>query len=78
MSSQFKLPRKDVARAFDRVRSMLALRIAPEAIERVLVEEFNIPALVDCTGEAHSNSYIDNCGLCAPRWGIMGAELKIT
>lgn len=26
---------------------------------------------VPCTGEAHSNAYIDNCGACAPRWGIV-------
>ena len=25
--------------------------------------------LVDCPGEAHSNAFIDHCGLCAPRWG---------
>jgi hypothetical protein len=22
-----------------------------------------------CTGEAHSNAYIDNCMSCAPHWG---------
>lgn len=25
--------------------------------------------LVDCPGEAHSNAFIDNCSICAPRWG---------
>ncbi len=25
--------------------------------------------LIPCPGEAHSNPYIDNCMLCAPRWG---------
>ena len=25
--------------------------------------------LVPCDGAAHSNAHIDNCGLCAPRWG---------
>ena len=25
--------------------------------------------LVPCPGPAHKNPYIDNCGLCAPRWG---------
>ena len=25
--------------------------------------------LVECKGEAHSNPYIDNCGVCMPRWG---------
>jgi len=23
-----------------------------------------------CTGEAHANPYIDNCGECAPLWGV--------
>lgn len=27
--------------------------------------------LVPCTGEAHSNPFIDNCMTCAPRWGQM-------
>lgn len=24
---------------------------------------------IDCPGEAHENPYIDNCMICAPRWG---------
>lgn len=24
---------------------------------------------IPCPGEAHSNPYIDNCGVCAPKWG---------
>lgn len=27
--------------------------------------------LVPCPGEAHSNAFIDNCGICAPRWGFV-------
>jgi hypothetical protein len=27
--------------------------------------------LVPCTGEAHSNPHIDNCSVCAPRWGLV-------
>ncbi len=23
-----------------------------------------------CPGEAHSNPWIDNCGLCMPNWGV--------
>lgn len=30
---------------------------------------------IPCTGEAHSNAFIDNCGLCMPRWGVV-AELE--
>lgn len=26
--------------------------------------------IVKCTGEAHSNAHIDNCGMCAPLWAI--------
>lgn len=26
-------------------------------------------SVIKCTGEAHSNMYIDNCMVCAPRWG---------
>lgn len=24
---------------------------------------------VECCGEAHTNAYIDHCGVCAPNWG---------
>lgn len=24
---------------------------------------------IKCTGEAHSNPYIDHCGVCMPHWG---------
>jgi len=24
---------------------------------------------VKCTGEAHSNPFIDHCGVCMPHWG---------
>lgn len=27
--------------------------------------------LIPCTGHAHSNAHIDNCGMCAPRWGFV-------
>lgn len=27
--------------------------------------------LVPCPGEAHSNPFIDNCGVCMPRWGLV-------
>lgn len=27
------------------------------------------PVWIKCNGEAHSNPYIDNCGICMPFWG---------
>ncbi len=57
------------ARALETVRMMLAERAAPEAIELALTQHHGIVALVKCHGEAHSNVFIDNCSVCAPRWG---------
>lgn len=37
----------------------------------LLLVERKLIGLVPCTGEAHSNPHIDNCMLCAPRWGQM-------
>lgn len=33
--------------------------------------------LEECTGEAHSSAHIDNCMACAPRWGWVGATVKV-
>ena len=33
--------------------------------------------LVPCDGEAHSNPFIDNCGVCAPRWGKVEEEAPV-
>lgn len=30
---------------------------------------------IECSGEAHSNPHIDNCGRCAPRWGVLIVEV---
>lgn len=27
--------------------------------------------LVPCPGEAHQNAFIDHCGVCGPRWGLV-------
>jgi hypothetical protein len=34
-------------------------------------EHFETHKLIvrECNGEAHSNPYIDNCGVCMPFWG---------
>jgi hypothetical protein len=33
--------------------------------------------LKKCTGEAHSNAFIDNCMMCAPRWGKLVNRNKV-
>jgi hypothetical protein len=35
---------------------------------------FDLKYLIECPGEAHSNPYIDNCSVCAPRWGYIEAK----
>ncbi len=37
----------------------------------------DVPELTKCDGEAHSNGYIDNCDICAPRWGYVGPFLTL-
>jgi hypothetical protein len=32
--------------------------------------------LVDCNGEAHREPHIDNCGVCAPLWGLVPVPLS--
>lgn len=74
----FKIRRTVVAKLLDEVRLKLAERVRPEDIEEFLSEQYNIDPLQKCTGEAHSNPYIDNCGRCAPRWGWVGDQIKVT
>lgn len=47
------------------------------------MKKLKLPALKPCTGAAHDPEddgcgNIDNCNLCAPRWGFMGAKVKVT
>lgn len=32
--------------------------------------------LVPCTGEAHANPHVDNCSVCAPRWGLVAVPVE--
>lgn len=75
---------KAMAALLDKIRQDLAARVAPEEIERRLAGPndsglaYNHPGwpalapLTACDGPAHANPHIDNCGLCAPRWGFLG------
>ena len=80
-----KVRRKVVAEILDLIRRDLALRVPPEVIEGRLSltrGAYGIPLapavepLELCQGNAHSNAHIDNCGLCAPRWGFTGPKVE--
>ena len=32
--------------------------------------------VIPCTGDAHSNPYIDNCGACMPGWGWVAVQAQ--
>ena len=34
-----------------------------------MAEGKRVAIWVKCHGEAHSNTYIDHCGICMPHWG---------
>ena len=72
------MKRGEAERAIDYVRGMLARRESPEAIEAYLSTHHKIEPLQACHGGAHSNPFIDNCGVCAPRWGLVGERVRIT
>lgn len=73
-----KMTRSRAAGMIDSIRKMLANRSTAEQIEEMMEREYQVKPLVECTGEAHSNPHIDNCGLCSPRWGLTGSYIKIT
>ena len=52
----------------------VTVRFAHDGADALLGRVFTLAprvetGLVPCTGEAHSNAFIDNCMVCAPRWG---------
>jgi hypothetical protein len=90
MSDPIYMRRKDAARLIERIRIILRGgeqeddgRLPAPSDEHKLhaihlvFQDARIPPLELCPGEAHSNPHIDNCGSCAPRWGLVGPEVKI-
>lgn len=71
------IKRGDAARLIEEVRRMLLDGAAAVDVARTIEEKFAIPPLTKCTGEAHSNPHIDNCGTCAPRWGAVGPRVVV-
>jgi hypothetical protein len=76
------MTRTQAARLIERLRIIVAeanegrRTISPEIIADILSRE-GIDSLYRCDGEAHRNPHIDNCGMCAPRWGWLGAKVVV-
>jgi hypothetical protein len=63
----------------DEIRGLAAKEASGTAIRlSEMLERYGVPPLTVCTGEAHSNAFIDNCMACAPRWGFVGKAVRIT
>jgi hypothetical protein len=88
MTKEIKLTRTAAAKLLEQIReAMLSAQpddnwtTSPLAfrarIERAF-EAYGVAPLERCNGEAHSNPHIDNCGVCMPRWGVIGPAVKIT
>lgn len=80
-SDDIPMKRGEAAELLDLIRTELARRTPPEKIEQMLAVPFGprtaIPALRPCNGDAHSEPNIDNCGVCAPRWGWVGPRVRV-
>jgi hypothetical protein len=70
--------RKRVQHMIDAIRVALACGVTPKSIELLLQREYQVEPLAACPGMAHSNPHVDNCLICAPRWGWTGEEVKVT
>jgi hypothetical protein len=70
--------RKQAAKLIDELRELEASHrnAGSESISlwqlQDILQRWQLPLLAACEGEAHSNAHIDNCSLCAPRWGFVG------
>jgi len=78
--SQFHdVPRGKLAALFDRVRRDLADRVPPEEIERRIADGYNMPdtcLAIAPLQRCEHHPYQDNCSICAPRWGHVGAFVR--
>ncbi len=65
--------RKQATALIDELRVLAAKESSGTAVRLTeLLESYGLKPLQPCGGEAHSNAHIDNCSLCAPRWGFVG------
>jgi|SRR5579884_809895 len=44
---------------------------------RTIASSHGLEVPTKCNGEAHSNAFIDNCGVCMPNWGIVAKQVHI-
>lgn len=81
MSDPVYLTRKQAVRLLNEIREVASWgHVNPSKAVQELrneLERLAVPLFDPCHGSAHSNPHIDNCSICAPRWGWVGPEVKI-
>lgn len=45
--------------------------MSPEQIELNKINSIKRDIFKACPGEAHKSAWVDNCGVCAPRWNVI-------
>lgn len=51
-------------------------RIMAETLKSIF-DEHGIAPPEPCNGDAHSNAFIDHCGVCMPHWGKIYRNVKV-
>lgn len=71
--------RKQATALIDEIRTIVATWQAQHAEANhamaILANKLaraGLEPLEPCSGAAHSNAHIDQCSVCAPRWGFVG------
>ena len=75
--SQIKITRTQAAKIIERLREEAA---EGDARAKRILDSYGIEPLKKCTGFAHTpdGCFVDNCTVCAPRWGWVGDKIKVT
>ena len=71
---------KTAAELIDALRALAGSGSLGEIPSRVVANVFRnagIPPLAKCEGEAHEDPSVDNCTICAPRWGAVGEAVTV-
>jgi hypothetical protein len=62
--------------AQDTARNQMRMELANRL--RTIASNHGLEVPRPCTGEAHSNPHIDNCGVCLNyHWGLSGKNVKV-
>lgn len=87
LAPEIEMKRSVAAKALDTIVAAMVSREEYGTVDDVVLTRIavalrdagiHLAAYTACDGEAHANPHIDNCTRCAPRWGVVGPEIKVT